>query len=117
MRLLNQRLQPRIKHMCVDLRGADVRVAEQLLEAAQIGAVRQQVAGERMPQHMGRDGSLRCRRWRLALSASDRSGRVSGGLAAIATGTATAKLPTLAFGRHEMLADGKIAGKRVERVR
>ena len=53
MRLLNQRRQPRIKHMCVDLRGADVRVAEQLLEAAQIGAVRQQVARERMPQHVG----------------------------------------------------------------
>ena len=36
----------------VDLRCADIRVAEEFLDYAQIGAVFQQVRGEAVPQHV-----------------------------------------------------------------
>ncbi len=39
-------------HMGVDLRGGDVGVTEQGLQGAQVGAVRQHVAGEGVPQHL-----------------------------------------------------------------
>ena len=50
-----QRAQPLVEHMGVDLRGRDVGMAEHRLHAAQIGVVRQQVAGEGVAQHVRRD--------------------------------------------------------------
>ena len=51
---LDQPLQPLGQHVGVDLRGRDVGVAEQQLQAAQVGAARQHVAGEGMAQHVRR---------------------------------------------------------------
>ena len=51
---LHQVLQPLGQHMGVDLRRRDVGVAEQQLQAAQIGAARQHVAGKGMAQHVRR---------------------------------------------------------------
>ena len=42
----------------VNLRGADVRVAEQFLDHAQIRAVLQQMRRETVPQHVRRDVAL-----------------------------------------------------------
>ncbi len=49
---LDQPLQPFLENVGVDLRRRDVGVAQQLLHRPQIGAAIDQVAGERMPQHM-----------------------------------------------------------------
>src|SRR5512132_1358546 len=54
MRFVDERLEPRLLNVRVDLRGADVRVPEQLLDAAQIRAVRQHMARERMAQDVRR---------------------------------------------------------------
>ena len=52
---VDQRPQPLLQHVGVDLRGGDVGVAEELLDDAEIGAVLQQVAGEGMAHHVRRD--------------------------------------------------------------
>ena len=50
----DQLLQAVAHDMGIDLRGGDVGVAEHFLDAAQIGAVLQQMAGEGVAQHVGR---------------------------------------------------------------
>src|SRR2546430_14577376 len=55
MKLVIDLLQPRSRNVGVDLRRRDVRVAEHHLDGAQIGAVLEQMRGERMPQHVGRN--------------------------------------------------------------
>ncbi len=55
MMLLDQTPQPLLDDMGVDLRGRDVGMAEQLLHRTQIGAALQQMAGESVTEHMGRD--------------------------------------------------------------
>jgi glutamyl-Q tRNA(Asp) synthetase len=50
----DQRFQPVLQHMGIDLRGGDVGMAEHLLQAAQVGAAGQQMAGEGMAQHVRR---------------------------------------------------------------
>jgi len=52
---LHQRLQPFLQDLGVDLGGGDVGMAQEQLQAAQVGATAQQVAGEGMPQHMRAD--------------------------------------------------------------
>src|SRR5260221_52010 len=52
---LDQRLEPLAEHMGIDLRRRDIGVAEHLLDAAQIGAVVEEMAGEGVAQHMRRD--------------------------------------------------------------
>src|SRR6266446_5556757 len=52
---LDQRLEPLAEDMGIDLRRRDIGMAEHLLDAAQIGAVVEEMAGEGVPQHMGRD--------------------------------------------------------------
>ncbi len=52
---LDQALQTLGQHVGVDLRRCDIGMAEQRLQGAQIGAARQHVAGEGMPQHVRRD--------------------------------------------------------------
>src|SRR5665213_1193894 len=54
MRLGDQAFQPLALHMGIDLRRRDVGVAEHLLNAAQIRAAVDQVAGEGVAQHMRR---------------------------------------------------------------
>ena len=54
--------QPVSRHMRVNLRGADVRVAEQFLNHPQIRAVLQQMRGKTVPQHVRRDVALQPRR-------------------------------------------------------
>ena len=51
----DQRAQPLLEHVGVDLRRRDVGMAEQLLHDAEIGAVLQEVAGEGVAQHVRRD--------------------------------------------------------------
>ncbi len=48
-------LQPLRQHVRVDLRRRDVGMAQQQLQAAQIGPAREHVAGERVPQHVRAD--------------------------------------------------------------
>ena len=48
--------------MRVNLRRADVRVAEQFLDHAQVRAVLEQMRGEAVPQHVRRDRCARRRR-------------------------------------------------------
>src|SRR2546423_4465655 len=55
MKLVIDLLQPRSRNVGVDLRRGDVRVAEHHLDGPQIGAVLQQMRGERMPQHVRRN--------------------------------------------------------------
>ena len=43
------------RHVRVNFRGADIRVAEQFLDHSQIGAVLEQVRRETVPQHVRRD--------------------------------------------------------------
>src|SRR6266446_10587236 len=52
---LDQRLEPLAEHMGIDLRRRDIGVAEHLLDAAQIGAVVEEMAGEGVAQHVRRD--------------------------------------------------------------
>lgn len=51
--------------MQINLRGADVGMAQQLLDRPEIGAPVQQVGGERMSEDMGRHARRRLRltRW------------------------------------------------------
>jgi hypothetical protein len=49
---LDKLLQPLFEDMCVDLRGRNVRMAEEFLYDAQIGAIRQQVAGKGVAHDM-----------------------------------------------------------------
>ena len=53
MGILHQFLQSFIQHVCVDLRGGDIRMAEKLLDDAQIRAVVQEVRGEGMAEDVG----------------------------------------------------------------
>jgi hypothetical protein len=41
--------------MRVDLRGAEILVSQERLDDPQIGAVREQMGGEGMPEHLRRD--------------------------------------------------------------
>ena len=54
MRGLDQPAQPLALNMGIDLRRRDIGVAEHLLDAAQIGAVIEEMAGEGVAQHMRR---------------------------------------------------------------
>ena len=47
--------QPAPRHMRIDLRRADVRVAEQFLDDAQIRAMLQEMRRKTVPQHVRRD--------------------------------------------------------------
>ncbi len=51
----DQRREPVLQHVGVDLRGRDVGVAEQFLDDAQIRAVGEKVAREGVAEHVGRD--------------------------------------------------------------
>ena len=55
MMRLHQLAQSLGQHVGVDLRRRDVGVAQKHLQTAQVGAVRQQMRGERMAQHVRRD--------------------------------------------------------------
>src|SRR5262245_63364027 len=57
MMLPHQSRQSLGEHMRVKLRCADIGMPEHLLHAAKIGAMREQMAGESVPQHMWRDGA------------------------------------------------------------
>ena len=50
-----QGLETLFQHMGVNLGGADVGVSQHLLERAQVCAVGEQVAGERVAEHVRRD--------------------------------------------------------------
>ena len=50
MSLFEGRSQPLVRHMGVDLRRGERRVAEHLLHAAQVGAPLQQMGRHRMPK-------------------------------------------------------------------
>ena len=47
--------QPIAGHVRVNLRGADVRMAEQFLDHTQVRAMFQQMRGKTVPQHVRRD--------------------------------------------------------------
>ena len=49
-----QRLQPRLRDIRINLRRGKIGMPEQHLHHPQVGAVVQQVRGERMPQRMRR---------------------------------------------------------------
>src|SRR4051812_6087327 len=51
----DQPLEPVIEHVGVDLRRRYVGVAEHLLQATEIGAVGEQMRGERVAQHVRRN--------------------------------------------------------------
>jgi len=55
MMRLNQLLQPFRQDMGVNLGRRDIGMSEQFLQAAQIGAMRQQMRGEGMTEHMRRE--------------------------------------------------------------
>jgi hypothetical protein len=55
MKLLMNLAQAIPGDMSVNLSRADVGVAEQFLDHAQVGAVFEQMGGEAVPQHMRRD--------------------------------------------------------------
>src|SRR5687768_10943100 len=48
-------LQPSPRDVSVNLRRRDVRMAEHQLDAAEIGAVLQEMGGKRVPEHVRRD--------------------------------------------------------------
>ena len=52
MELMMHRFQPLLIHVRVNLRGRNIRVAEHLLDDAQVRAVPEQMRGEAMPQQM-----------------------------------------------------------------
>ena len=52
MQIAHQALEPFLQHMRVDLRGRDIRMSEQRLHRAQVGAVLQQMARESVTQHV-----------------------------------------------------------------
>ena len=54
MMLRMQLLQPFPRHMGIDLRGRDIRMAQQHLHHAQVGAVVEQVRGEGVAQRVRR---------------------------------------------------------------
>src|SRR5688572_12950427 len=45
-------LEPLLVYVCIDLRGADVRMPEHLLDDPQVGAVAEQVCGEAMAEQV-----------------------------------------------------------------
>lgn len=53
MMVLDQTAQTLFENMRVDLRRRNVRVTEHLLHGTQVGAVRKQMTGECMAQHVG----------------------------------------------------------------
>ena len=55
MVLLHELLETLLEHVGVDFRRRDVRVPQQLLHRSQIGAAIEQVAGERVTQHVRAD--------------------------------------------------------------
>ena len=59
--------QPCSGDMRVHLRGADAGMAEQFLDDAQIRAVFQQMRGETVPQHVGRDVAFDARKFHPVL--------------------------------------------------
>ena len=54
----------RIGQVGIQLRGADGRMSEQLLNDAQVGSALQQVRGERVPEGMRRDSLTPARGFR-----------------------------------------------------
>src|SRR5579885_1336039 len=52
---LDEAAQTVLQHMRIDLGRRDIGVTQHLLNAAEVGAVPEEVAGEGMAQHMGRD--------------------------------------------------------------
>src|SRR5204862_4161105 len=64
--LLIYPLQTSPRNVCVDLRRRDVGVAEHHLHGAQVGAVFEEVRGERMAQHVRRNVRLDPRHARVA---------------------------------------------------
>ena len=52
MMRLEQTLQLLSQNMGVNLRGRDIRMAQQFLQAAQIRPMRQQMRGKGVPEHM-----------------------------------------------------------------
>ena len=52
---VDERLQPFLQDMRIDLRRRNVSMPEQLLHRSEIGAAIEQMAGEGMPQHVRRD--------------------------------------------------------------
>src|SRR6476659_7133858 len=55
MQVSHQALEPVIEHVGIDLRGRDVRVAEELLHDPKVGPVMQEVACEGVTQHVWTD--------------------------------------------------------------
>src|SRR5687768_13446895 len=55
MKLVIQLLQPSPRDVSVDLRRRDVRMAEHQLDAAEIGAVLEEMGRKRVPEHVRRD--------------------------------------------------------------
>jgi hypothetical protein len=50
--------QPAARHVRVNLRRVDLRMAEQFLDDSQVRSVLQQMRGKAMPQHVRRDVAL-----------------------------------------------------------
>ncbi|MNE92772.1 hypothetical protein D3C80_1905380 [compost metagenome] len=53
--VLHEVVQPFFQNMCIDLCRGNVRMTQQFLDGAKVGAVGKQVAGEGVAQHMRRD--------------------------------------------------------------
>ena len=52
---VNERLQPLLKNMCIDLGGRNVSMTEKLLHGSEIRAAIEQMAREGVAQHVRRD--------------------------------------------------------------
>ncbi len=63
----------------VDLRRADIRVAEQFLDDAQVSAMLEQVRGETVTQHVGRDVARNARALHASFDAQPECYRGEGG--------------------------------------
>ena len=70
--LVDELFQAFLEHVRVDFRGRDVRMTQQLLHCAQIGAAIQKMAGEGVAQHM-RGHAFRIKAGLLARRSSDRA--------------------------------------------
>lgn len=55
MPLRDQPAEPVLGDVRIDLGGGDIRMPQHLLDAAEIGAVVDQVRGEGVPEHVGRE--------------------------------------------------------------
>ncbi len=53
MKVANQAFEPLVEDVGVDLRGRYIGMAKKRLHDAKVRAMRQQMAGEGVPQHMG----------------------------------------------------------------